>query len=129
MMTQTMAPAPIRPKAAPSLTHTLAPAKSPQTQPAAPARPATPPAEQTAPSPRRESDSRVELVQLNDETWRVCDATGTPGQRGYIVGYLQRCGTEYEMLWMHPRPGVVHRHADFDEAFRAISTRLSMSAR
>jgi hypothetical protein len=90
------------------------------------------PAAQPAPAqsaPATHVDQRVELVRLSDETWRVCDSTAVPGQRGYIVGYLQRCDDEYEMLWMHPRPGVVYRHADFDAAFHAISTRLSMSAR
>lgn len=122
MMTQTMTPAPSAPKATPKLTH--ATAKAPRAM-VMPTFTSTAP----APTPRTPPDSRVELVRLDDTTWRVCDSSAVPGQRGYIVGYLQRCEVEYEMLWMHPRPGVVHRHPDFDEALRAISTRLDMQSR
>ncbi|WP_308797006.1 hypothetical protein [Agromyces silvae] len=123
MMTQTMAPAPIAPKSAPTLTH--ARVRATQTA-AAPTPAAARPIAQHAQAPSRATDERVELVHLDDATWRVCDSTATPGQRGYIVGYLQACGTEFEMLWMHPRPGVVHQYDDFDSALRAIATRLSM---
>lgn len=99
---------------------------------AAPARPTalpTAPVEASvtslAPAPAKD-DSRAELVCLSETTWRVCDSEGTPGERGYIVGYLQRIDDEYEMLWMHPRPGVVHRHSSFEEAERAIAVRLRL---
>lgn len=81
----------------------------------------------SAPAPTKPAlPSRVELVQLSKATWRVCDAAGVPGERGYIVGYLEQLDEGFEMLWMHPRPGVVQRHAAFDEAVRAIAIRLRM---
>jgi hypothetical protein len=84
------------------------------------------PAPASAPAAR---DSRAELVRLSDTTWRVCDTEGTPGERGYIVGYLQEVDDEFEMLWMHPRPGVVHRHTSFEDAERAIAVRLRLFAK
>jgi hypothetical protein len=129
MMTQTMAPAPIAPKAAPALTHTRMRVTPTAAAPAqAPGPASARPVPRSAPAPRQANSERVQLVQLDDATWRVCDSTATPGQRGYIVGYLQACGSEFEMLWMHPRPGVVHQYDDFDSALSAIATRLSMLA-
>lgn len=130
MISHTMAPAPIAPKTAPRLAPAPLKSITRVAPPTATTRvaPATEPAT-AAPAQPASTDPRVELVQLDDATWRVCDATAVPGQRGYIVGYLQASDTEFEMLWMHPRPGVVHRHADFDQALRAISTRLGMFAR
>lgn len=79
-----------------------------------------------APEPTSSADSPVELVQLSEQTWRVCDGRAADSRSGYIVGYLQQVDDEFEMLWMRPRPGVVHRHADFDEAVHAIALRLRM---
>lgn len=126
MMTQTMTPAPIAPSAAPKLAPS-ARAKPRGVAPVTVLPVRSEPASPAAASP--EGDARVELVQLSEVTWRVCDSHATPGERGYIVGYLEQLDDELEMLWMHPRPGVVYRHADFDEAVRAISMRLRMSAR
>lgn len=120
-MAQTMAAAPTAPKAAPSLAHTTSRVKQPAASKPVPA--------VAAAASRPMGDSRVELVRLSEVTWRVCDSTAAPGARGYIVGYLERDEDEFELLWMHPRPGVVHRHPDFDEALRAISTRLDMLPR
>jgi hypothetical protein len=103
------------PLAVPTAPATAASAPAAPTAASAPAKPALP--------------SRVELVQLSKATWRVCDAAGVPGERGYIVGYLEQLDDGFEMLWMHPRPGVVQRHAAFDEAVRAIAIRLRMFTR
>jgi hypothetical protein len=82
----------------------------------------------SAPTPVKDA-SRADLVRLNETTWRVCDSHGTPGERGYIVGYLQLVEDEFEMLWMHPRPGVVQRHTSFEDAERAIAVRMRMFAK
>lgn len=115
---------------APASTDAPAAAKAVPTAPraatVAPAAQATT-APEAAPAPALAS--RVELVQLSKATWRVCDAAMVPGGRGYIVGYLQQMEQDFEMLWMHPRPGVVHRYDAFDEAVRAIAIRLRMSAK
>jgi len=116
MITQTLSPAPIAPKAAPTLAPTSKRVERPVARPSASAAPQT-------------TDDRVELVRIGDDTWRVCDRTAVPGERGYIVGYLQAVDSEFEMLWMHPRPGIAHRHPGFDEALRAISTRMRMFPR
>jgi hypothetical protein len=97
---------------------------------AAPTAASAPAGSTTASAPAKPAlPSRVELVQLSKATWRVCDAAGVPGERGYIVGYLEQLDDGFEMLWMHPRPGVVQRHAAFDEAVRAIAIRLRMFTR
>lgn len=66
----------------------------------------------------------VELVPLNDTTWRVCDArNGGDGVRK-ILGYLTAIDEQYEMLWMRPRAGVTRRYDTYEDAVEAIATRL-----
>lgn len=66
----------------------------------------------------------VELVALNEATWRVCDPTYTDGGGRSILGYLSDLGDRYEMMWMRPRAGVTQLYPTYEAAIEGIIVRL-----
>jgi len=78
---------------------------------------------------QRETETRfpVDLVELDDVTWRVSDRRYGDGDPRQILGYLTECAGEYEMLWMRPRIGVRHLYPSKEDAVRAISARLTVT--
>jgi hypothetical protein len=75
-----------------------------------------------------ETDSHVALTPLSQTTWRVCDDRFDAGELRQVVGYLHAVGSEFEMLWMRPHPGVVYRYATMEAALAAISIRLELTS-
>ena len=73
-------------------------------------------------------DSHVALTPLSQTTWRVCDDRFDAGELRQVVGYLHAVGSEYEMLWMRPHPGVVYRYPTMEAALAAISVRLELTS-
>ena len=72
--------------------------------------------------------SHVELTPLSPTTWRVCDDRFDAGELRQVVGYLHAVGSEFEMLWMRPHPGVVYRYPTMEAALAAISVRLELTS-
>jgi hypothetical protein len=66
----------------------------------------------------------LDLVALDESTWRVGDRRYDDGDPRRILGYLAECAGEYEMLWMRPRIGVRYLYPSIEDAVRAIATRL-----
>ena len=66
----------------------------------------------------------LELVPLDEGTWRVSDRRYEHGDPRRILGYLAEHAGEYEMLWMRPRIGVFHLYPSIEDAVRAITMRL-----
>jgi len=69
------------------------------------------------------STEQVDLTPLSDTMWRVCDGRFEDGALR-IIGYVQRVGDAYEMMWMRPRLGVVRRYGSLEETLRAIHEAL-----
>ena len=66
----------------------------------------------------------VELVALDETTWRVCDPKYADGGARSILGYLSDVGDRYEMMWMRPRAGVTQLYPTYEAAIEGIIVRL-----
>jgi hypothetical protein len=67
----------------------------------------------------------VELVPLNETSWRVCDPKYVDGGARSILGYLTAVGDRYEMMWMRPRAGVTQLYSTYEAAVEGIRVRLT----
>jgi hypothetical protein len=74
--------------------------------------------------PTQAQRTAANLIQLDDENWRIVDTDRRDGDRRQILGYLARRDEEFEILWMRPRVGVRRTYDTMDAALRAIERRL-----
>lgn len=69
-------------------------------------------------------DGRIELVALDDGAWRISDARLPENDGRRVLGYLERTGPHYELVWVRFHPGLSEQYTGVAAALTAVSERM-----
>jgi hypothetical protein len=70
-------------------------------------------------------DGRLELVAVDDGAWRISDAGLPENDARRVLGYLERTGLRYELVWLRFHPGRSEQYTGVAAALAAVSERMN----
>lgn len=72
-----------------------------------------------------DEDHRFELLRIAENSWRLADRTAAAGDADYLVAFIQKVSSEFEVVWLRAGEDA-NRFPTLDavlDAARAIVTR------
>jgi hypothetical protein len=70
-------------------------------------------------------DGRIELLAVGDDAWRISDALLPENDGRRVLGYLERTGPRYELVWLRFHPGRSELYTGVAAAITAVSERMN----